>query len=373
MFMTSISIFSEFILIVFSLLLWMKDSPIKRANRLLAITFSLLAVLNLLMLFLYYVHIHKMYFLLSWFVPLDQVLIMFIGPFLYFYMLLLFDGSRLVTIRQMFLHALPALPALVYAVYFITLPLPVRIGMLMNDSDPMSWMDNLLDHLFYIQSLAYLLSCFLKVNKQRESNYLIKANGYQTNIRWLHQLLALALVGQSTQMVLCIIQQGTDDQICSGIVVIFLLGTYILIQSLHFTGLSMHHSVEIPERARQGLKLDEELIDSYLQILSDKIVQDKMYLHTNCTMRTVSKQTNIPRHHLSCLINTQSNKNFSNYINEYRCKHAKTLLASKDSEKLTIEAIGKQSGFATRANFYKAFKKIYGKTPSNYLPASNEE
>jgi len=371
MFMTSISIFSEFILIVFSLLLWMKDSPIKKANRLLAITFSLLAVLNLLMLFLYYVHIHQMYFLLSWFVPLDQVLIMFIGPFLYFYMLLLFDGSRPVTIRQLFLHALPALPALVYAVYFITLPLPVRIGILMNDSDPMSWMDNLLDHLFYIQSLAYLLSCFLKVNKQRESNYLIKVNGYQTNIRWLHQMLALALLGHCIEMTLCIIQQDNDARICSGIVVISLLGTYMLIQSLYFTGLSMHHSVKIPRETTHTLKLKVEQIEDYLQRLCKALETDKLYLDHHCSQESVSAQTGIPKHHLSQLVNSIFKKNFSDYINEYRCRYARTLLENADNQRLTIDAIGALSGFSNRVNFNHAFKKVYGVSPSNYQANKN--
>lgn len=366
MFISVVSVYSVFMLVVYSRLLWVQNSPIKKVYRLLVLVFLLLAALNLLMLLLYYAHSHKMYSLLSWFFPLDQILIMLIGPSIYFFVLQLFDSSRHITTRQVLLHALTTLPALVYVVYFIMQPLPVRIGMLMNDADPKHWMDDALDNLFYIQLALYLLVCFLRANKQRKEKYLLRANGYQTNIRWLHWLLGLALVGHLIQMALCMVPHGNDDQFCYGTIAIAVLVLFVSLQSLISNGLYLHHWVEVPVKSSHRLKLDEKRTNDYRQKLLDLLEYDKVYLQPNCSLDTVVIQTNIPKHHLSSVINSGFNKSFTDLINEYRCKHARALLESKDTQKLTIEAIGMLSGFGSRVNFSNAFKKVYGISPSDH-------
>jgi AraC-like DNA-binding protein len=353
-------------LIVFALLLWVKASPVKKANRMLGLSFSLLAVLNAWMLFLYHAYNGEMDSLLSWYLPLDQVLIMFIGPVIYFYLLLLFDRSRIITPGQVFRHALPALPALVYVAYFATLPLPERLGMLLDASDPKRWMDDVLDYLFYIQLMPYLLFCFLKVRKQRKSNYLLKANGYQTDIRWLYYALGLALVGLACHLPLCIAKNCNEIEVVLGTVVITLLVSSIFLQSVFTTGLSMQNLVEILQETEHGMKMGDELVNNYLEQLQKEMETSKIYRNPACTLEAVSRHTHIPQHHLSYVVNRQSNKNFSDFINEYRCKHACTLLEDKYFQKMTLEAIGKQSGFGSRSNFCEAFKKFYGKTPSEY-------
>jgi AraC-like DNA-binding protein len=45
------------------------------------------------------------------------------------------------------------------------------------------------------------------------------------------------------------------------------------------------------------------------------------------------------------------------------------LLSEGFKQKLTLEAIGLECGFGSRTNFYNAFKKVTGKTPSEYLDA----
>ena len=328
--------------------------------------FILLAVLNLWMLFLYHAYDRQMNFLLSWYLPLDQVLVMFIGPLLYFYLLLLYDQSRPIPPEQIFIHALPALPALVYVVYFITLPLPERIGMILDVSSPKQWMDSLLDYLFYLQLMPYLLICFLKVCKQPKSNYLLRTNGYQADIRWLYYALCLALAGLLSHLPLFIIKNSNETEIILGTIVIALLVGSVFLQSVCSTGLSMQNPVEISKEPVRGMQLEEHQINEYLQRLDVAMNISKIYLNTNCTLKAVAMHTDIPQHHLSHVINKRFQKNFPDFINEHRCKHACMLLEDSDSQKMTHEAIGTLSGFHSKSIFYSAFKKSYGKTPSEY-------
>jgi AraC-like DNA-binding protein len=372
MFITSVSIFSEILLIVLSLLLWVKESPVKRANRMLGRIFLLLAVLNLWMLFLYHAYDRQIDSLLSWYLPLDQVLVMFIGPLLYFYLLLLYDHLRPITTNQIFIHALPALPALVYVVYFITLPLSERIAMVLEVSNPKQWMDSLLDYLFYLQLMPYLLICFLKVCKQRKSNYLLRTNRYQADIRWLYYALGLALAGLISHLPLFMVKNSNETEIVLGTIVIALLVGTVFLQSLFSTGLSMQNPVEISMEPARAVQLEEHQINDYLQRLDVAMNISKIYLNTNCTLKAVANQTDIPQHHLSHVINTQFHKNFSDFINEHRCKHACKLLEDSSSQKMTLEAIGTHSGFGSRVNFNNVFKKFTGKSPSAYQADQNQ-
>jgi len=69
---------------------------------------------------------------------------------------------------------------------------------------------------------------------------------------------------------------------------------------------------------------------------------------------------------LSQIINQNSGKNYSTLINELRIEHAKKLLANEEYSNYTISALGLESGFNTKTNFYSTFKKITGHTPNEY-------
>jgi AraC-like DNA-binding protein len=115
-----------------------------------------------------------------------------------------------------------------------------------------------------------------------------------------------------------------------------------------------------------SLKIHEQVADDYYKILIDYINKEKPYLNENCTIQYVSKNTNISIHHLSNILNNKVNKNFSDFINEFRINEAKQMLCSKIFEKKTVEAIGYDCGFGSKTSFNKVFKKYTNLTPSNY-------
>jgi len=52
--------------------------------------------------------------------------------------------------------------------------------------------------------------------------------------------------------------------------------------------------------------------------------------------------------------------------NQFRLKHAVRLLKEQNTT-LTLDAIGKESGFASNSNFYQCFKEEYGLTPAHWI------
>lgn len=58
--------------------------------------------------------------------------------------------------------------------------------------------------------------------------------------------------------------------------------------------------------------------------------------------------------------------NFFEFINFYRIQDAAFLLTETDADSLQITEIAYQVGFNNRTSFYRAFKKEFGVTPSEY-------
>lgn len=110
-------------------------------------------------------------------------------------------------------------------------------------------------------------------------------------------------------------------------------------------------------------EIDKETESAIQQGLS-RIVERELYLNPNFTLEEAAKEIKIKKHVLSQYLNEILSKSFSTLINEYRVEKAKVLLATEFN--LTAEGIGYNSGFSSKSTFFTTFKKVTGKTPTEY-------
>ncbi|WP_168796313.1 helix-turn-helix domain-containing protein [Flagellimonas onchidii] len=99
---------------------------------------------------------------------------------------------------------------------------------------------------------------------------------------------------------------------------------------------------------------------SLLQFMEER----KPYLEPQLRIKDLSALTEIPVHHISQVLNQSFDKNFYEFINEYRIKEAMRLLKNPKYQDYTYESIAFEVGFNSRSAFYNAFKKINNTTPS---------
>jgi AraC-like DNA-binding protein len=85
----------------------------------------------------------------------------------------------------------------------------------------------------------------------------------------------------------------------------------------------------------------------------------------------LAQQLGWPVNDLSFLINEAFRTNFNDWINNYRIEVFKELLRHPENRKYSILGLSQEVGFSSKASFYRAFKKVTGVTPSDYLK-SNE-
>ena len=100
--------------------------------------------------------------------------------------------------------------------------------------------------------------------------------------------------------------------------------------------------------------------------LTSYMKTEKPYLEPNLVIHELAERTSISHRKLSYIINKELNKNFFNFINEYRINEAKTLLLKPESSKKTILEVLYESGFNSKSVFNSIFKKQTGYTPSEF-------
>jgi AraC-like DNA-binding protein len=118
---------------------------------------------------------------------------------------------------------------------------------------------------------------------------------------------------------------------------------------------------------------EEDPLFELSEKIKDYLINQKPFLNPDFAISDIAIELQVPQNHISYCINTLMNTSFYKLRTELRVEHAVALLQSDKKERLTIEAIGEQSGFKTRSNFYSAFKEITGMTPTEYYSKSGQQ
>jgi len=93
---------------------------------------------------------------------------------------------------------------------------------------------------------------------------------------------------------------------------------------------------------------------------------EKVYLNEELSLTELSDRMAISNKKLSELLNQHLNTNFYNLINDYRINEVKKRLDAGDALKYTVVSIAYDSGFQSKASFYRIFKQKEGISPSDY-------
>ena len=116
---------------------------------------------------------------------------------------------------------------------------------------------------------------------------------------------------------------------------------------------------------KQSHNLDEQKRLEITAQMQCYMENEKPYLDAEFSVYQLAQALNIPRRTLSHVLNSELNKNFFQYVNEYRIKEVKTYLEDRE-DKSTILELALKSGFNSKSSFNSLFKKYSAITPSQY-------
>jgi AraC-like DNA-binding protein len=96
---------------------------------------------------------------------------------------------------------------------------------------------------------------------------------------------------------------------------------------------------------------------------------EKVYRNESLTLQSLAKEMSVPAHQLSWVINKEMKVTFSELVNSRRVEEVKRRLATEEDAEKTLLEIAFGSGFKTKTSFNRVFKKLTGRTPSEYRQA----
>lgn len=129
--------------------------------------------------------------------------------------------------------------------------------------------------------------------------------------------------------------------------------------------------VEKPEKAAEEKYKTNKISTEECQRLTEKLEtlmrKDKPYTNPDLKIADLATMLGRSAHTLSYLFNQHLNRNYYDYINDYRIEEFKRLINKDESNKYTLGALAELCGFSSRASFFRYFKKATGITPNEYI------
>ncbi len=112
--------------------------------------------------------------------------------------------------------------------------------------------------------------------------------------------------------------------------------------------------------------LNDAMLESYSEKIIAFMEDDKGFMDSNLSLSVISEKLHIPKQYISEILNVHFNTNFQDFVNGYRIEEFIDKLNNPEYANLTLVGIANEVGFNSKSNFYTAFKKAKGLTPTEY-------
>jgi len=354
---------TSLLFLILAFILFIKPSPNKRSNNFLGVLFLLIAAYSeLVYLHLDFVQTNNTSYL-SYYLPLDALLLMLMSPCLYFYVLSLLNRPVKFIRWSNLLHLIPLLPCLIFNLIFSLRPVADRINWLIHDFYSGSMEMTIINALLYLQIIFYLIISYQAVKIQNKVTVYIEKNGFRTNITWIRLFLLVNIIVIVISLPVCFLINNERTSIFIGQTAMNIDFIFLFIMTALKIG---YMDTEKMEEKKISYQINETQAVSYWKTLTAYMDTCKPYRNESCSLPSLALQTNIPEYQLSKLLNAHGGISFADFINDYRVKEAVIYLEDKSKQRKNIDTIALECGFGSRSSFYRAFDKIYSISPTAY-------
>ena len=127
-------------------------------------------------------------------------------------------------------------------------------------------------------------------------------------------------------------------------------------------------SIIIEEESNKELLTEAEAI-TYQKVLLEKMELESYYLNSTLSLKELADNIDIHPNKLSWLLNEKLNKNFYEFVNDYRLRAFQAKAVDPSYSHLSILGLAYESGFNSKSVFNPFFKKATGQTPKAWVKA----
>jgi AraC-like DNA-binding protein len=118
--------------------------------------------------------------------------------------------------------------------------------------------------------------------------------------------------------------------------------------------------------------LPDDVFMQTIRALQSAMEQDKLYLDPELSLDSLSQHTSIAPKTISAALNRNVDKTFNEFVNGYRIADFKERFTDPNNSHLTIAGIASECGFNSQATFQRTFRQFTGLSPSEYKAQSSQ-
>ncbi|WP_299677197.1 AraC family transcriptional regulator [uncultured Tenacibaculum sp.] len=123
-----------------------------------------------------------------------------------------------------------------------------------------------------------------------------------------------------------------------------------------------------PDQKQEKLATDKKKIsEQEIQMIDEYMKVEKPYLNSELNLSDLASNLQMHRSQLSQIINQGYDKNFNDFINEFRVNAFKEELKKGSHKELSLLGIALDCGFNSKATFNRVFKKLTQTSPTEFL------
>lgn len=226
-----------------------------------------------------------------------------------------------------------------------------------------------LNSIFFISQLLYFTISTIRVARFKKSLKNNLSETEKTRISYADIFIKLIWILNGTLLVFyTILPLDTAEYIASPVLYMVFYG-FVAYYGMKYNVI-FYFDDRNPFRRNLYLNDDEEK-ERFAELIISHLEQSKSYLNPEYSLTDLAKDINTFPTKVSQAINQELNKNFSDLINSYRIETAKQILL--EEKHLSVEGAALNSGFNSRATFYRVFKKHTGLSPIDYLNSVEQQ
>jgi AraC-like DNA-binding protein len=322
-------------------------------------------------------------------------LMFLIGPFLYFYVRNTLN-NRTVLSKKDWLHFIPALIALIGTLPYIFQPFEKKLEIADQIIQDLDSFKKIEVNLFYNMGESFALRCLIafiyliyciyllwKTNTSEMDEKRVHKKQFLIIYRWLIILLTslLFIFISFTILTMSAMRSTPSETINDGYILYALSGLAYSIMSFSLLlfpeilyGIPNQKIPNPPKKKKEkgAVNPKEDPFFDLSTTIQKYLTEKKPFLNPDFEISDIALDLNASQNQVSYCISYLMGTKFSSLKADLRIEHAIKLLKDGTNSKITIEAIGKQSGFKTRSHFYTVFKEKTGFTPTEYLERVNK-
>ncbi len=286
-----------------------------------------------------------------------------IGPSFYFYVLTLTNTDFRFTKRHLW-HFSPLALNYVHSIYHAIFP---------GNRTPWHWFHffaELLESAAIISILIYMVLSFKRVKKYQQQLLNNVSTITEIDLQWVKKMIGIIVVSFVLILIFLCISSGVSgkelfhqwDEYRSAVLLLYSSTLYWL----SIRGYQQAQIIKISKPIDCNVDLLDEESTKIIAQLDNVMVKERLFRNPELSLTGLSKSVSISERTISEVLNGNLNKNFYQFVNEYRVKDVQEKLKNPKNAHLKILSLAFDAGFNSKATFNRLFKEFTGQTPKEF-------